>query len=71
MRECPRTDLILALADGLTAEDVNVVRPFLRLAELARPDAPDAELLADALVSLDAVWSLADTLEPHDEETGR
>lgn len=55
-----RVELILALADNLTAEDVDLIRPFLRLAELARPTAPDAVLLADALESLDAVFDTID-----------
>lgn len=56
----PRTDLLLALLDGLSAEDVELVRPLLRLAELASPEASDAELLADALVSLDGLFASLD-----------
>ncbi|MGW4541338.1 hypothetical protein ACWEOP_26155 [Streptomyces chartreusis] len=60
MPECARTDLILALADNLSAEDVQLVRPFLRLAELATPTATDAELLADAWESLESLFALID-----------
>lgn len=55
-----RVELILALVDGLSAADVDLIRPFLRLAELAQPTAPDAELLAEALSSLDAVFTMLD-----------
>ncbi|MGW6541903.1 hypothetical protein ACWGBH_03455 [Streptomyces massasporeus] len=60
-----RVELILALFDGLSAEDVDLIRPLLRLAEMAQPSAPDAELLADALASLDALFAAIE------EEAGR
>ncbi|MGI5134610.1 hypothetical protein [Streptomyces sp. CA-106110] len=56
----PRTDLILGLLDGLGDEDADLLRDLLRLAELARPEARDEELLADALVSLDALFAAVD-----------
>ncbi|MGI5516935.1 hypothetical protein [Streptomyces sp. CA-106131] len=56
----PRTDLILGLLDGLGDEDADLLRGLLRLAELARPEARDEELLADALVSLDALFAAVD-----------
>ncbi|WP_411150208.1 hypothetical protein [Streptomyces sp. A30] len=59
-RLIPRADLILSLMDSLSADDVELIRPFLRMAELAMPDAPDAELLTDALASLDALFALVE-----------
>jgi hypothetical protein len=55
----PRTELILALLSDLSAGDVEVIRPFLRSAEWQRPDAPDCELMAEALAKLDACWGAA------------
>lgn len=55
-----RVELILALVDGLSTEDVGLVRPFLSLAEMTQPSATDAELLADALSSLDALFTMVD-----------
>ncbi|WP_434795177.1 hypothetical protein WN979_14430 [Streptomyces albidoflavus] len=51
-----RTELILALLDGLSADDVALIRPLLRLEEMARPDALDHELLAGALASLNGLF---------------
>lgn len=56
-RAVGRTELILALCDDLSAECVELLRPLLRLAELASPEATDAELLAEALVSLDGLFA--------------
>lgn len=60
-----RADLILSLMDRLSADDAELLRTLLHLAELARPDATDVELLEDALVSLDGLFASVD------EETGR
>ncbi|MFI0210953.1 hypothetical protein ACH4OV_20015 [Streptomyces diastaticus] len=51
-----QVELILALLDGLSAEDVALIRPLLRLEEMARPDALDHELLAGALASLNGLF---------------
>ncbi|MCX4832840.1 hypothetical protein OG746_29325 [Streptomyces sp. NBC_01016] len=59
-KRVPRTELILALMDSLSVDDLALLRPFLRLAEMARPDAPDAELLAVALASLDGMFGALD-----------
>jgi hypothetical protein len=58
--DVPRTELILALCDDLSVECVELLRPMLRLAELAHPEATDAELLADALASLDGLFGALD-----------
>ncbi|MFJ7785742.1 hypothetical protein ACIQY8_24170 [Streptomyces albidoflavus] len=55
-----RVELILALLDGLSADDVALIRPLLRLEEMARPDAPDHELLAGALTSLNGLFGALD-----------
>jgi hypothetical protein len=55
-----RTELLLALCDDLSAECVELLRPLLRLAELAYPEGTDSDLLADALASLEGLFSALD-----------
>lgn len=55
-----RVELILALLDGLSADDVALIRPLLRLEETARPDALDSELLAGALTAFNTLFSALD-----------
>ncbi|GAA3797190.1 hypothetical protein [Streptomyces chiangmaiensis] len=58
--EASRADLILGLMEGLCTEDAELLRSMLRLAELARPEADDVQLLEDALVSLDGLFAAVD-----------